>query len=402
TQDVLNYKPIINISQWCWCCQVNSYSENDIKKYLDSISVLESEFPDVTFVYMTGNAQTGPGNHYNQSLTQGYNRYLRNEQIRNYCIANNKALFDFADIDCWWYNPISEEWELSTYEYWNGSDTITVPYEHSQYNLNQAGHTSYENCENKGKAVWWMMAKLAGWGEEGISVNLKAFLEGPFNGTDMDAYLNTILPLTQPYNIAPWNYAGTESVVSIPNTNVVDWVLVELRETTGDASTATSDSIIAQQAAFILNNGSIVGLDGSSILSFNHLITHNLFVVIWHRNHLGVMSANPVNESGGVYTYDFTTGSGQANGGANGHKEIGTGVWGMVGGDGDANKQISNADKNDVWAVQAGSAGYLSGDFTMDEQVNNTDKNDIWAPNSGKGGQVPDGMIKGYQCQVPE
>ncbi|MCD4745032.1 MAG: hypothetical protein K8R58_01900, partial [Bacteroidales bacterium] len=164
-----------------------------------------------------------------------------------------------------------------------------------------------------------------------ISLDLYVFLEGPFNGTNLSPDLNAILPLSQPYSGSPWNYAGTESVASIPNINVVDWILIDLRETTGDASTATSDSIIAQQAAFILNDGSIVGLDGSSVLQFANTITNNLFVVIWHRNHLGVMSANAVTETGGVYTYNFTTGVDQAYGGLLGHKEIGTGVWGMIG-----------------------------------------------------------------------
>ncbi|MCD4746700.1 MAG: hypothetical protein K8R58_10415, partial [Bacteroidales bacterium] len=121
-----------------------------------------------------------------------------------------------------------------------------------------------------------------------------------------------------------------------------------------------------------------------------------------HRNHLGVMSAYPLTEIGGVYTYNFTTGANQAFGGSLGHKEIEIGVWGMFGGDGNADSQIGNADKNDVWAVQAGTSGYLSGDFTMDVQVNNSDKNDVWAPNSGKGGQVPDGASEGgFECQVP-
>ncbi len=223
-----------------------------------------------------------------------------------------------------------------------------------------------------------------------IILNIRVLLEGPFNGTDMDMDLNTILPLTQPYNIAPWNYTGTESVTTIPNSNVVDWILIELRETTGETSTATSDSIIAQQAAFLLNDGSIVGLDGSSDLLFNTIINDSLFVVIWHRNHLGVMSAYPLIEAGGVYTYDFTSGAEQAYGGANGHKEIGTGVWGMIGGDGNANGQIDNPDKDDVWALQAGNSGFLSGDFTMESQVNNNDKNDIWLINNGVGTQTPD------------
>jgi len=148
--------------------------------------------------------------------------------------------------------------------------------------------------------------------------------------------------------------------------------------------------MIAQQAAFLLNDGSVVDLDCSSILPFNHSIIHSLFVVVWHRNHLGVMSAYPVTETGGVYTYDFTTGAEQAYGGANGHKEIGTGIWGMIGGYGDANGQVNNPDIDNVWVLQAGNSGFLSGDFTMESQVNNTDKNDIWLLNNGAGTQTPD------------
>ncbi|MBL7105055.1 MAG: hypothetical protein ISS18_12065 [Bacteroidales bacterium] len=90
--------------------------------------------------------------------------------------------------------------------------------------------------------------------------NLKVFLEGPFFGTQMTPFLNIFgyLPLSQPYNKPPWNYNGTESVTSIPNSDVIDWALVELRETTGDASTATSDSVVARQAAFLLKDGTIL------------------------------------------------------------------------------------------------------------------------------------------------
>lgn len=161
--------------------------------------------------------------------------------------------------------------------------------------------------------------------------------------------------------------------------------------------------MIAQQAAFLLNNGIIVGLNGSGLLQFPTTITHNLFVVIWHRNHLGVMSATPLNLSAGSYSYDFSTGSGQVYGGTNGHKEIGTGIWGMIAGDGDANGQINNGDKIDVWVVEVGTQGYKAGDFNLDVQVNNGDKIDIWMPNSGMGGQVPDYNPQGgFKCLVPE
>ncbi|MBN1281145.1 MAG: hypothetical protein JXA00_05805 [Candidatus Thermoplasmatota archaeon] len=221
--------------------------------------------------------------------------------------------------------------------------------------------------------------------------DLTVFLEGPFNGVDMDTALNTagFLPLSQPYSTAPWSYSGTETVTSIPNQDIVDWVLVELRETPGDASTATSATMIARQAAFLLNDGSVVSMDGTSLITFDVTITANLYVVICHRNHLNVMSATPLIETAGTYSYDFSTGHDQAYGGYNAHKDIGSGVWGMMGGDGNADGQVNNGDKNDVWAAQAGTSGYKAGDYNMDTQVGNQDKNEIWAANVGGGSQVP-------------
>jgi len=224
----------------------------------------------------------------------------------------------------------------------------------------------------------------------GISLDVKVFLEGPYDGPLMGTQLNSYgyLPLSQPYNTLPWGYTGSEAVSSIPNADVVDWILVELRDAP-TAAQATPATMIARQAGFILKDGRLRAVDGSGLLTFNVTITSNLFVVIWHRNHLSVMSAAPVSGSGGVYTWDFTTAAGQAYGGSNGHKQIATGIWGMFGGDGNGNGQINNADKLDVWRPQSGSSGYKTGDFDLDGQVNNVDKVDVWKPNSGTGSQVP-------------
>ncbi|MBN1339078.1 MAG: choice-of-anchor D domain-containing protein [Bacteroidales bacterium] len=224
-----------------------------------------------------------------------------------------------------------------------------------------------------------------------VILDLKVFLEGPFVLSQMNPYLNNLnyLPLCQPFNVEPWNYFGTEAVASIPSSNVIDWVLVELRETTGTASTAVADSIIARQAGFVLNNGKVVGLDGASNLFFSLEPTADLYVVIRHRNHLGVMSSIPLQLSGGVYLYDFTTGAGQAYGGYNGHKEVGAGIWGMVGGDGLCDGQINAADKIAVWLPESGQSGYKAGDFDLNGQVSNQDKVDVWGSNAGKGCQVP-------------
>lgn len=224
----------------------------------------------------------------------------------------------------------------------------------------------------------------------GFYVDLKIYLEGPFNGSTMNTTLNSqgYLPLNQPYSGSPWIYPGTESVAAIPGSNVVDWILVELRDASS-ASGAGSATRIARQAGFLLNDGSIVATDGSSPLQFNVNVVQNLFAVIWHRNHLAIISSSPLSQAGNTYSYDFTTGVGQVYGGINAHKEIGTGIWGLIGGDGKPDGQVNNGDKLDVWVPQAGSSGYYGGDFNLDGQVNNNDKNDLWKPNGGKSTQVP-------------
>jgi hypothetical protein len=217
-----------------------------------------------------------------------------------------------------------------------------------------------------------------------IKLDLTAFLEGPYNGIDMNTDIYGELPLTQPYNITPWNYTGTESVASIPN-NVVDWVLIELRDTT-DASLATGETVIARQAAFLLNDGSVVDTAGNEACSVAATVTNNLYVVIWHRNHLGIMSANPVIKSGGVYTYDFTTSAEQAFG--DNQADLGSGVYGMYAADMNANGVVDETDLN-LWKQIAGQKGYLTEDANLDSQVDNKDKNDFWQQNIWEASNVP-------------
>ena len=206
----------------------------------------------------------------------------------------------------------------------------------------------------------------------------------------MSTLLNShgLLPLNQPFNIPPLNYNGNESVQVIPDTSIVEWVLIELRDA-ATAQTATSNTTILQKAAFILSNGQVVDLDGSSNIQFEQTINQQLFIVIRHRNHLGIMSAFPLAESNNVYQYDFTTGSEQAYGGSNSQIELSTGVWGMIGGDGNLDGVIDNVDKSLTWTSNSGDAGYYSGDFTLNGNVNNQDKNLIWVPNFGKVSYIP-------------
>ena len=97
-----------------------------------------------------------------------------------------------------------------------------------------------------------------------------------------------------------------------------------------------------------------------------------LYVAVWHRNHVGILSASEVVAINNIYSYDFESGVNQAFG--NTQKNIGFGLWGMVAGNGLADIQIDELDKTDVWEQQAGESGYLQGDFNMDAQVDNKDK----------------------------
>ena len=218
-----------------------------------------------------------------------------------------------------------------------------------------------------------------------FQLDLTVFLQGPYNGSTLNEDLSGSLPLVQPYNTAPWNYAGTENVASIPS-GIVDWILVELRDA-ADASSATSATTVLTVAGFINSNGQIVDLDGVSELSVSLTVTNQLFVVIRHRNHLAVMSANPMNLVSGTYQYDFTTGASQAYG-IDSQTELVTGIWGMIGGDENADGTIDASDITG-WTAEAGNNGYLSADFNMDSNVDNIDKNDIWLPQTGKSSQVP-------------
>ena len=94
TRNYLENNTDINVVIWSWCGQVSSASEEDINTYLNLMSELESDYPGVKFVYMTG--------HLDGSGEVG-NLNMRNEQIRKYCKENNKILYDFAAIES--YDP---------------------------------------------------------------------------------------------------------------------------------------------------------------------------------------------------------------------------------------------------------------------------------------------------------
>jgi len=200
----------------------------------------------------------------------------------------------------------------------------------------------------------------------GSRFNIKVFLQGPFNGLTMNLGLNELgeLPLGQPYNDETWYYTGTEAVDAIPNASVVDWVLLEFRETAGDVSSADASTIVAQQAAFLLDDGSIVGLDGSSAVLLPIAFSDNVYVVVNHRNHIRVMSASALTMTGGIYTYDFTDAAAKAFDSQ--QADLGGGFFGMYSSDCYNDGEVFSADLGVFLNEYPTFGGYNAADLDLD------------------------------------
>lgn len=119
-------------------------------------------------------------------------------------------------------------------------------------------------------------------------------LQGPWNGTDMDAVLFTqdLLPLNQPYTESYWDFEGREEVLNIPDLDggysVVDWVLVRIHDA-NDKSV-----ILAERACFVRDDGWVLDLAGNDVIDFGVTLVKNGYLSINHRNHLPVMTATPI------------------------------------------------------------------------------------------------------------
>ncbi|MDP2401191.1 MAG: HYR domain-containing protein, partial [Actinomycetota bacterium] len=155
-------------------------------------------------------------------------------------------------------------------------------------------------------------------------LQLTVFLQGPYNtGTGlMNTDLNPAqLPAGQPYNTAPWYYTGAEILPTPLPSTVVDWVLVEIRS---DIATG-----VARRAGLLHRDGSVaVSFDGSAVSGQAY------FIVVFHRNHLPVMSATAIEIPVSGATYNFTLLSNVYGGGAILLGIPGKGaLYGMIAGD---------------------------------------------------------------------
>ena len=166
-----------NVVMWSWCGGVSDNTPAGIDAYLDAMNRLERDYPHVTFIYMTGHLD---GSGENGTLHQ------MNERIRSYCNTNNKILFDFADIESYDpdgntnYMPLNAD-DNCDYDS-DGDGSLESNWANNWIDANpdselarissncgDCAHSQRLNCVLKGRAFWWMMARIAGWDPGGVA-----------------------------------------------------------------------------------------------------------------------------------------------------------------------------------------------------------------------------------------
>ncbi|MGV3637442.1 MAG: DUF7619 domain-containing protein, partial [Flavobacteriales bacterium] len=144
-----------------------------------------------------------------------------------------------------------------------------------------------------------------------VLLSPRVFLGGAFSAASpiMSASLRTLprFPQVEPYSVMGYVHTGTgggevvspAALLITGNNAIVDWVVVELRETGG------SGAVVASRAALLQRDGDVVGPNGNSPVAFYVPNGSSYRIAVRHRNHLGVMTATPRTLSTTPTSVDF-------------------------------------------------------------------------------------------------
>jgi hypothetical protein len=168
TRSDIQNTPSLNTAMWSWCGQVGGYTTYEAmsSQYLAPAENIVDDYA-INYIYMTGHLDAGGSTG---------SAHIANNIIRQHVEDIEGILFDFEDIER--YDPDGNDYlELGAgYAtdgclYNNGNNNWCEEWcdEHPSdcVNLPGCAHSHGFNCVQKGKAFWWMMARMAGW--DGVS-----------------------------------------------------------------------------------------------------------------------------------------------------------------------------------------------------------------------------------------
>jgi hypothetical protein len=155
----------VNVIIWSWCGQVDDkYSAGTLEsEYLTPMALLEADYPHVAFVYMTGHVD----------IWDDAANKTANQMIRDYCIANDKILYDFEDIERYDPDGIYFEFVHDNCDYYDGPGGNFLGNWAQEWQTSHVEGVDWYNCSSahseplnanlKAYAAWWLWATLAGW-----------------------------------------------------------------------------------------------------------------------------------------------------------------------------------------------------------------------------------------------
>lgn len=216
-----------------------------------------------------------------------------------------------------------------------------------------------------------------------VRLDIKVLLQGAYDvaafGMSTSLQESGLVPTSQPFGRAPWNYNGGESVADISDfpSNLTDWILLELRDA------ADNNIVVEQRAALLLSDGSVAEVDGTPGVLFNTAsVGSSYFVSVKSRNHLAILSALPITLPNLGTPYDLTLPS-FVMGGTDQLAAVNLDTYAMLAGDFDSNGIVTIADFN-LYSAEASLINvYTDGDCTYDKAVTIADFN-LFQGNSSK------------------
>jgi len=209
-----------------------------------------------------------------------------------------------------------------------------------------------------------------------VQLDAKVLLRGAYRpgqanmASDLQTYFSAnsgLLPATDPYggNVVYNNIGNPAGVAG----SVVDWIKVEIRDAASPAVKLQSKSLLLKP------NGSIVDIDGMLPKFVGQ--SSPVRVVVFHRNHVAILSNPIASFNSGTTIYDFTTALNKASQLPGDAAQMGliNGKWYMWAGDVNNDLAVDSSDmsiaNNDF--LKGTYDEYLFTDVSLDGGVDATD-----------------------------
>jgi uncharacterized protein YjdB len=252
--------------------------------------------------FTTGPVDNIEGYAPNEAMYQGTLKYQR---IRDYVLADPALiLFDFADILCYDNDgtPTTATWNGHTYPTITSSNLSPIV---PAYHISQAG------ALRLAKAMWWLLARIAGWDGVTSSVPVTGITVTGAGGSTTITTDNgtlqltaTIAPTTATNQTVTWTIANGTGQATISSTGLVTAVsngTVTARATANDGSGIFGTVVITISSQVIPVTGiAVTGAGGSSLIT-----TDNGTLQL-------TAAVSPANATNQTVTWSISNGTGQA------------------------------------------------------------------------------------------